>query len=147
MNRYFLDTNILLDALVTKEKRPEANEAMMLLREAELGKVELLLSSMSLGAVLYVLQTGSAKRKGKDLDLLKTVMRSVLNIVQLVHVRRKHIEQCFNSRFIDLEDGCQYFAASDGRILTAIVSRDKDIKGHVDIPVISAGEALKHLGG
>ncbi|MDQ3101889.1 MAG: twitching motility protein PilT, partial [Bacteroidota bacterium] len=62
--------------------------------------------------------------------------------LRVVPVEASHFMQSAASTFGDLEDGAQYFAASASGALDGVVTRDKDFKGNVAVPVYTAKQAL-----
>ncbi len=140
MKRLFVDSNILLDAVLQRQHDPE--DALDLLALGEQRKVALVTTALSIGVVLYTLQPGDASKKGPRLQAARRTLTDLLVCLTIVPVEAQHFMQSAASTFGDLEVGAQYFAASANGALDGIVTRDKDFKGHVSVPIYSARQAL-----
>lgn len=133
--RLLLDTNVLLDALLID--RSHRNEAIRILRLAEEGRITALVTPMTLGTLLFVLQRG-ARREGPALEKVRQLLLDLLKVVHVVQVDAIHFARSARSTFLDIEDGAQFFSASAGGRLDAIITRDKDLNDHVNVPVFTA---------
>ncbi len=140
MKRLFVDANILLDAVLQRPQDPD--EAMELLASGERRKVELVTTALSIGVVLYVLQPGDAAKKGPRLQAARRTLTDLLACLKVVPIESHHFMQSAASTFGDLEDGAQYFAATASGPLDGVVTRDKDFKGNVAVPIFTAKQAL-----
>lgn len=141
--KLLIDTNIILDALLGRE---EAQEAIQLLALGAQRQVDLLVTPMSLGVVLWTLQKKrSARTAGPRLNMVKAMFHDLLACVDVIHTSKSNFIQSLNSDFLDLEDGAQYAAAISSGRLTAVVSRDQDYKGRTSVPLYTAARALKAL--
>lgn len=142
--RYFIDANIILDALL--HRGTEAMEAATLIDMGYKRRVELLVTPMSLGTVLYVLQKKrNARKPGDKLNAITASFHALLACVEVIPVSKGNFSQSLNSAFWDLEDGAQYAAAMSAGRLSAIVSRDTDYKGRTAVPLYNTRQALDHL--
>lgn len=140
--RYFLDANIIIDALL--HRGSEAVEAGALIDLGYHRKVTLLVTPMSLGVVLYVLQIKRyARRPGPKMNKVKAMLHDLLLCVDVIPVTRGNFSQSLSSTFHDLEDGAQYAAAIASGRITAIVTGDADYKGNVTPKLYTASEALR----
>jgi len=141
---YFVDANIILDALL--HRGDEAIDAGRLIDLGYTREVRLLVTPMSLGVVLYVLQKKrSARKAGPNLNKVRSMFHDLLACVEVVPVTKGNFSQSLNSNFLDLEDGVQYEAAMASGRLTALVSRDEDYKGRTAVPLYTASQALVQL--
>ncbi len=143
MIRYFVDANVLLDALLQRPDHSE--ESIALLAMGARGEVRLLTTPISIGVVLYHLQRSDADKKGLRLQKAQRILADLLACVELVPVEAEHFQQSIVSSFGDLEDGAQYFAVSSAGTLDAIVSRDPDYDGHIGVKRLSAKQAVKRV--
>ena len=140
--RLLLDTNILLDAILLD--RPDLNEAIHILRLAEEERVTALVTPMSLGTVVFIMQRG-ARREGPALERARQAVLDLLKVVRVAPVEAIHFARSARSTFLDIEDGAQFFSASASGKLDAIITRDKDFNDHVNVPVLSAPAFLKQF--
>jgi predicted nucleic acid-binding protein len=141
MMRFFLDSNILLDAILERPHDPE--EALLLLALGEQRQVHLLTTSLGIAVVLYHLQRNDAAKKGLLRQQVRRTLEDLLACVEVVPVDADHFLQSAASSFGDLEDGAQYFAVAAAGPLDAIVSRDPDFDGHIGVKRLSAKQALR----
>lgn len=141
MKRFFIDSNILLDAIYERPHDPV--EAMQLLAFGELRKVQLLTTSLSIGIVLYQLQRSDGAKKGLRRQQVASTIEDILACVEVVPMDASHFLQSTASTFGDIEDGAQYFAVSATGVLDGIVSRDPDFDGHIGVKRLSAKQALQ----
>lgn len=141
MMRFFLDSNILLDAILERPHDPE--EALLLLALGEQRQVHLLTTSLGIAVVLYHLQRNDAAKKGLLRQQVRRTLEDLLACVEVVPVDADHFLQSAASSFGDLEDGAQYFAVAAAGPLEAIVSRDPDFDGHIGVKRLSAKQALR----
>lgn len=141
MNRYFVDANILLDALL--ERPDHSEDSIALLAAGARGEVRLLTTPISIGVVLYHLQRSDADKKGLRLQKAQRILADLLACVELAPVDTEHFQKSIASGFGDLEDGAQYWAVVSAGTLDAVVSRDPDYDGHIGVKRLSAKQALR----
>ena len=137
--RVLLDTNVLLDALVID--RPDQSGAARLIQLAEEERLTALVTPMALCTLLYMLQKGP-KREGPTLQRIRSILKYLVSVLKLVEVKADHFDRSADSTFLDIEDGVQYFSTIGSGRLDAIITRDKDFIGHVDVPLMTAAEFL-----
>ncbi|MCB0766965.1 MAG: PIN domain-containing protein [Flavobacteriales bacterium] len=142
MKRYFIDANIMLDALLQREGH-DPQEAVRLLAMGEKRQVRLFTTSNSMGVVLYHLQRSDADKKGLRLRNAQRIIIDLLACVEVVPVDAEHFRQSAASTFGDIEDGAQYFAVAAVSALDGVVSRDPDYDGHIGTKRITAAQALR----
>jgi predicted nucleic acid-binding protein len=141
MNRYFVDANVLLDALL---ERPDHSEgAIALLAMGARGEVRLLTTPISIAVVLYHLQRSYTDKKGLRLQQAQRILSDLLACVELASVETEHFQKSIASGFGDLEDGAQYWAVVGAGTLDAVVSREPDYDGHIGVKRISAKQAVR----
>jgi predicted nucleic acid-binding protein len=141
MNRYFVDANVLLDALL--ERPDHSEDSIALLAAGARGEVRLLTTPISIGVVLYHLQRSDADKKGLRLQKAQSILADLLACVELAPVETEHFQKSIASGFGDLEDGAQYWAVVSAGTLDAIVSRDPDYDSHIGVKRLSAKQALR----
>ncbi|MCC6399501.1 MAG: PIN domain-containing protein [Flavobacteriales bacterium] len=143
MNRYFVDANVLLDALLERPDHSEDSIALLAMGARE--EVRLLTTPISIGVLLYHLQRSDADKKGLRLQQAQRILADLLACVEVVPVETEHFQKSIASGFGDLEDGAQYWAAVSAGPLDAVVSRDPDYDGHIGVKRISAKQAVRRV--
>jgi predicted nucleic acid-binding protein len=134
MEKIFADTDIILDLLSNRE--PFYTHAAYLFSEADKGKTQLYVSSLSFSNLNYILSRQySSDQARKKLLKFKT-------LVTVLAVTDKVVELALSSDFKDFEDGLQYFTAIENNIKTLLTRNLKDYKT-AEIPVMTAEQFLK----
>ena len=145
MKRFFVDANVLLDAIF--ERGDQAQDAIQLLSLGGRRKTRLVTTSISVGVVIYMLQKrANAKKPGPILDAARQTVRELLNCIEIAPVLAEHVMQSVASSFYDIEDGAQYFAATASGPIDGVISGDRDFVGKVADTILTAEEALKLIG-
>ena len=135
MKRYFIDTNVILDALLHRVDH-DPSSAGKLLEAGEQRHVRLLTTSVSIANVLYQYQRNRTSKKGLGLIRARGVRSDLLACVDVVPMDASHFQQGLASTFGDIEDGAQYFAVAAAGPIDAVVSRDEDYDGHIGVPAL-----------
>jgi predicted nucleic acid-binding protein len=135
MKRYFIDTNVILDALLHRVDH-DPSSAGKLLEAGEQRHVRLLTTSVSIANVLYQNQRNRTSKKGLGLIRARGVRSDLLACVDVVPMDASHFQQGLASTFGDIEDGAQYFAVAAAGPIDAVVSRDEDYDGHIGVPAL-----------
>lgn len=138
MTRYFLDTNVFFDVFQAERKSHE--DANALIKLIPRGKVELVLSSISVLNALY-----SFRKAGHDMNKVLLKMNRLVPLLVVAPVDRSDLLAGMNSGWTDLEDAIQFHAALSAGRIDAIVSNDKDFKQQDMIPVLTPTQAVKRL--
>lgn len=138
MNRFFLDTNVFFDAF--QADRSSHRYANALIKLVPRGKVELILSSISVMNALY-----SFRKAGHDMRSVLEKMNRLIPLLVIAPVDRSDLLGGINSGWSDLEDAIQFHAALTAGGIDAIVSNDKDFKQQDRIPVLTPAQALRRL--
>lgn len=134
MRKAFLDTNIVLDLLLRRQ--PFYGDAMKLFSLADLGVIQLQVSSLTILNAHYIL----TKIIGND--AAKTEVRRFSILVLQLPLNDKIIELALNdSKFGDFEDGVQYYTAIESKA-DVIITRDLKDFGSSKIPVMTAQDFL-----
>jgi len=116
MREIFLDTNIIIDYLTSRE--PFSKMALRLFSLAENNKIRLNISAISFTTVYYVLRkTNSHEMVIKNLMLLS-------GLCNIIAVNRNILEQALKSNFKDFEDAVQYYSALHNKNCKIIISRN-----------------------
>lgn len=127
MNRYFLDTNILLDFLGNRQ--PFGKYALEVLNKSRLKEWELWTSDNSILTSYYII----SKEIGEAESRIK--ISRLINFLEIQPTQKAHIQQALASDFKDLEDGVQHFCASSIPEIKGIITRNKKDFKTSQIPV------------
>jgi predicted nucleic acid-binding protein len=134
MDCIFVDTDIVLDLLGSRE--PFYIHAAELFSQADKGKLQLFVSSLSFANLNYLLSRQfSAEQARMKLLKFKT-------LVTTLSVTDKIVELALSSEFRDFEDGLQYFTASENGIKILLTRNLKDFRA-AEIIVMTAEQYLK----
>jgi predicted nucleic acid-binding protein len=133
--RILFDTNVLLDAILTRE--PFATDAETLLEAVESGQIIGFVSATTVTDVYYV-----TRRQAKSAEVAMTAVTRLLELLEICTVDRSVLEQAILLNQDDFEDAVQIVCAIESR-LDAIVTRDIAGFGDSTIPALSPGH-LRH---
>ena len=120
MNRYFIDTDVILDLLA--KRIPHFHFSAVLFTLAEMGKYELFTSPTVMSNTFYIL------RKQLGNEGAKTALRKLRIILHIIDSSEKVIDQALNSDFSDFEDAIQCYTAVNNGINCVITRNIKDYK-------------------
>lgn len=134
MNRYFLDTNILLDFLGNRQ--PFGKYALEILNKSRTKEWELWTSDNSILTSYYII----AKEIGEAESRIK--ISRLINFLEIQPTKNAHIQQALASDFKDLEDGVQHFCASSIPGIGGIITRNKKDFKTSQIPVFEPWEVV-----
>jgi len=127
--RIFIDTNVLVDMM--DRSRPSHAASRILLQAAEDGKVEPVLTGLTVVNALYAL-----RRAGYDRKRLHQVVGIILSISEVASTDMPQLQAALSGAWNDYEDAVQYHAAlSAGRIQFLVTSDKAGFHGS-RIPVI-----------
>ncbi len=134
MDKVFVDTDVILDLLSGRE--PFYQQAAILFSLADRGTVRLFVSSLSFSNLNDILSKQySPGQTRKKLLQFKT-------LVSVLAVTDKVVELSLSSAFKDLEDGMQYFTATENNIHILITRNLRDFKT-AGISVLTPEQYLK----
>ena len=134
MEKLFVDTDIILDLLSSRQ--PFYDHAANLFSKADLGEIEIFVSSLAFANLNYILSKQySADQARKKLIKFKT-------LVTVLPVNDKTIDLALSSDFKDFEDGIQYFTAIEKGLKILLTRNLKDFKA-AEISVMTAEQYLK----
>jgi predicted nucleic acid-binding protein len=134
MNRYFLDTNILLDFLGNRQ--PFGKYALEVLNKSRLKEWELWTSDNSILTSYYII----SKEIGEAESRIK--ISRLINFLEIQPTQKAHIQQALGSDFKDLEDGIQHFCASSIPEIKGIITRNKKDFKTSQIPIFEPWEVV-----
>ena len=120
MNKYFVDTDVILDLL--SQRVPHFHFSAVLFSLAEMGKFELYTSPTVMVNTFYIL------RKNLGNENAKNALRKLRIILHVIDSSEKVLDLALNSNFNDFEDAIQYYTALDADIQTIITRNLKDYK-------------------
>lgn len=112
MNKYFVDTDVILDLL--SQRVPHFHFSAVLFSLAEMGKFELYTSPTVMVNTFYIL------RKNLGNENAKNTLRKLRIILHVIDSSEKVLDLALNSNFNDFEDAIQYYTALDADIQTII---------------------------
>ena len=137
--RVFLDTNILLDTLVSRDNPEFARNAATILSLGENGTFELFMSALSIPTIAYVLKNLSP-------DAKKTIIGELVDIVKVLPSLPEHVANMLESPMSDIEDALQVQSAAEGGCDVIVTRNIYDFKLS-GIPAIAPDEFLRRILG
>lgn len=120
MNKYFVDTDVILDLL--SQRVPHFHFSAVLFSLAEMGKFELYTSPTVMVNTFYIL------RKNLGNENAKNALRKLRIILHVIDSSEKVLDLALNSNFNDFEDAIQYYTALNADIQAIITRNLKDYK-------------------
>ncbi|MDQ3100084.1 MAG: type II toxin-antitoxin system VapC family toxin [Bacteroidota bacterium] len=136
--RLFLDTNVLYDLF--EKSRPFHVESRDLIGLGIQGRVELILTAVSITTVIY-----SLRKYGMPMKILVERLNVIVSHVEIPPTGAIEVIKGINSGWSDLEDAIQFYSAISAGRIDAIVSNDKDFKQQKLVPVLTPAQALKKV--
>lgn len=137
MKKVFVDTNVVLDLLASRE--PFEMESRQLFSMADLGQIEIVISSLSIVNTHYILNDVTKT------DDTRTIIGKFKVLVDTYALTNKIIELALNDyNFADFEDGIQYYTALESQCELIITRNPKDFKKSA-IPVFTPKEYMTRL--
>lgn len=117
----FIDTDVILDILLNREKHYEDSAAIF--KCFENNSAKLYTSASVIINVQYVAQKQISKGR------CRSGMIYLLNYFELLEPDKSTLIKAYNSNFSDIEDAIQYFNANSSGIIDFIITRNiKDYK-------------------
>lgn len=120
MNKYFVDTDVIIDLLA--QRQPHFHFSAVLFSLAEMGKYELYTTPTVIVNTFYII------RKQLGNEEAKNAIRKLRLIIHVIDSSGKVIDQALNSSFSDFEDAVQYYTCINSKISTIITRNLKDYK-------------------
>ena len=143
--RIFLDSDVIIAALDGHEA--QSPDAQRVLDLVESGTVQAVTTSVILANVMYVVsQKWRISRTRMDRPRVVEAMGSILALVKVIPIGEAHFHASFSSKFDDLEDGVQHFAALDAGKVDAIVTCNGKDFAASRIKVLEPAEMIERLG-
>ena len=135
--RVFLDTNVLLDAVVKRSESKFTEDARTILSLGETGVVELYMSIISIPTIAYVLRKLSGESQQR-------IIRDLTFFVKPLPSLPEHIENIWMERMDDIEDALQVQSAKEGACNLIVTRNCRDFV-NAGIPAITPSEFLKRV--
>ncbi len=132
----FLDTNVVIDYLTTREQYSMYSAALFQLAEDRI--VELYISDITITNISYIL-----RKEAKDKLYASLAMLS--ESANFVAASSLIIKRAIKAEWDDFEDAIQYFSALKCKADYLVTRNAKDFKDS-KIPVVSPQELLQNLG-
>ena len=132
--RLLIDTNVILDYLLTREGFHEQAKAVFDLAEYA-GDFEFV-SSSAVTDIFYHLN-----RALRDSFESQNQIRKLINLVSVLNVTEQDIRAALDMRWKDFEDAVQYAVALANHVDAIITRNFKDFE-YTDIPVLTPAEFL-----
>lgn len=120
MNKYFVDTDVIIDLLANRQ--PHFHFSAVLFTLAEMNKFELFTTPTVIVNTFYLL------RKQLGNEAAKNAIRKLRLIIHVIDSSEKVIDQALNSSFSDFEDAVQYYTALNSNISVILTRNIKDYK-------------------
>lgn len=120
MNKYFVDTDVIIDLLANRQ--PYFHFSAVLFTLAEMNKFELFTTPTVIENTFYLL------RKQLGNEAAKNALRKLRLIIHVIDSSEKVIDQALNSSFSDFEDAVQYYTALNSNISAILTRNIKDYK-------------------
>ena len=137
MKRVFVDANIVIDLLC--ERYPWFPSVMRIFTMADLGKIDLFCSSLSLGTASYLMEN----RKMTPQEIFDSI-NLLCEMCTPTAVDASVVRLALDSVFTDFEDALQHFSAMTVDA-DCIVTRNKKDFGCSEIPVYELDEFMDIL--
>jgi predicted nucleic acid-binding protein len=135
MKRIFLDTNIVIDALL--ERKEWMDNVFQILSLAESGEIEVYCSSLSLATANYFMERAKMPH-----DVLLGKLDTLCQICTPTLVDASVVQKAIHSSFGDFEDALQYFSAKTVNADIIITRNLKDFAAS-EIPIMTAEDYLE----
>ncbi|MFN3530113.1 MAG: type II toxin-antitoxin system VapC family toxin [Bacteroidia bacterium] len=135
MKKLFVDTNVVIDLL--SKRLPFYDEAAALFSQADIQRLELSVSALTIANVSYTLL------RQMDAQRTKAVLRNLKLIVKVCPLDDRIIERALNDDdFSNFEDALQYYSAISWEQELIITRNLKDFK-HSKLPILTARQFLE----
>jgi len=118
--KLFIDSDIILDVLAERDNFYEPAASLFDLGYEK--KIDLFTTAVVLANVFYIL------RKKLSIEKSKEQIKELRQIINILPINGKMVDDVLTSKFGDFEDGLQYFAAKEHHIPVIITRNVKDYK-------------------
>lgn len=135
MKRIFVDTNILLDAVL---QRGHTDEALRLLQWCDGGLIHLCASSLSYANIAYILRKRPQEERYQYLRMLRQG-------IEVISLDAACLDRALRHQVNDFEDMLQYQCAVAGGCEAIVTNNIKDFREFSEMPVFSSAEMVGRL--
>ncbi|MDR1206542.1 MAG: PIN domain-containing protein, partial [Peptococcaceae bacterium] len=133
--RILLDTNIIVDNFA---RRDTYGESLQILDACENGKIESLVTTVTIMDVMYLL------RKHLSSAEMRNAVQLLLQIVDIIPALKSDITAALSGSFGDVEDAVQASCAARAKADYIVTRNVKDFK-HSPVPAVLPGDMLELL--
>lgn len=136
IKKIFVDTNVIVDLLAKRE--PFYDNAAKIFSLVDMGRCTAVVAAISFSTIAYLLE------RKLSYEELSHILRQFSSIVDIAAVDERTVRKSLSttSRFRDIEDAMQHYAAVHSECDVIITRNVKDFK-QSDIPVYSPDGFLK----
>ena len=137
--KLFLDSNIIVDALVNRNSTHEP--AKLLLALGHLGEFDLWVSPTQWTDLFYILSEGGKRSRSA---MVTALLKELRTSVRIATMGEQEIDRAMNLGWPDVEDAVVY---STARTIdpVAIITRNKTDFSHSEIPLYTCEELFEWL--
>ena len=132
MKNVFIDTNVLLDFVTQREGFENACDIFQLCEDK---KVKLFTSYLSMANTAYV------ARKGRTKEELYFVIKGLSEIIEVLAMDKKQLNDVLAIKASDMEDAMQYVCAKEFNC-DAIITRNTKDFSFSEIPILTPKQFL-----
>lgn len=137
--KVFIDSDVVIDFFT--DRKPFVNSASELFELAELSKLELFISAVSINNIYYIVRKFLGHKK------TITVIEELTEMTHIIGTSRNEIIQALRNNFSDFEDSIQYSTALTIKGIETIITRNVRDYKNANIAVITPTNYLKMLKG
>jgi predicted nucleic acid-binding protein len=134
--KLFIDSDIILDVLAERDNFYEPAASLF-----DLGyerKIDLFTTAVVLANVFYIL------RKKHSIEKSKEQIKELREIISILPINGKMVDDVLTSKFSDFEDGLQYFTGKENNIPVIITRNVNDYK-EKDLMIQTADEFIRSV--
>lgn len=134
--KVFVDTNVMIDLLAKRAPFYEASKLLFSL--ADMGKCTVFIAPISFSTAAYLLE------RKLTYEVLSQLLREFASIVEIAEIDERIVRKSLatTSRFRDIEDAMQHYAAIQSECDCIVTRNIKDFKNS-DIPVFLPEDFIK----
>lgn len=135
MKRIFLDTNVIVDFIL---ERDGAEDAADILQLGEDGKIELVVSFLTMANTAYI------ARKGHTQEQLYSIMSDLSAMLKTLPMDEFQLQKALKWPATDFEDMLQYQCAK-ANFCDMIITRNCKHFAFAELPILTPSDYLKDL--
>lgn len=138
IRKIFIDTNVMVDLLAKRE--PFYDAAARLFSLVDIGQCTAVVAGISFSTTAYLLE------RRMNYEDLSQILRQFASIVEIAAIDERTVRKSLSttSRFHDIEDAMQHYAAVQSGCEALITRNVKDFE-HSDIPVFLPDDFLMKI--